>query len=165
MPELRDIPMRNDLQLYNVIKPNEYYFEAQGSLIKSQKRRLWVIFNPREGLVLGEIRYDYWEVLNGNPRPRSPKKDTFGLEDYGAVLCANSLGLGCELFLSVIHYLYGLSVHLNGNIEVRKNVACMYEEEEECETIRQHNKFCVGVDRAVRRCTVVLQTILTVANY
>lgn len=173
MPELRTTPMRNDLQPYNVIQPKGPSFKVSGGLVEWQKWRFRVMFNPREGLVLGDIRYDgrmlfyrlslsEMTVPYGDPRPPLHRKQAFDLGDYGAGLCANSLGLGCDC-LGAIHYFDGTLVHPDGHIEERKNVVCMHEEDDGI--LLKHTNFRTGVGRVIRRRTLILQTILTVANY
>lgn len=173
MPELRDKPMRTDLQPYNVIQPNGPSFKTDGTLVNWQKWSFRVMFNPREGLVIGDVRYDKrllfyrlsvseMTVPYGDPRPPLHRKQAFDLGDYGAGHSANVLGLGCDC-LGVIKYFDGTLVHPNGEVEVRPRVVCMHEQDDGI--LLKHTNFRTGVGRVVRRRVLILQTVLTVANY
>lgn len=173
MPELRSTGMRTDLQPYNVIQPNGPSFSVDGSLVNWQKWSFRVMFNPREGLVIGDVRYDgrmlfyrlsvsEMTVPYSDPRPPLHRKQAFDLGDYGAGFSANSLGLGCDC-LGVIKYFDGVLTHADGNVEQRKNVVCMHEQDDGI--LLKHANFRTGVGRVVRRRILILQTVITVANY
>lgn len=173
MAELRpDLQMR-DIKPYNVIQPEGPSFTIDGSLVRWQKWSFRVGFNPREGVVLYDLRFDgrmtfYRIAVNemtvpyGDPRPPLHRKQAFDLGDIGAGYAANTLGLGCDC-LGVIKYFDGTLVHGNGQIETRKNVVCMHEQDDG--VLMKHQNFRTGNGRVARRRILVLQTVLTVANY
>lgn len=172
--ELRpDLPLREDLKPYNVVQPEGPSFSIEGTRVRWQKWDLRVGFNPREGLVLHDVRYDGRQtfyrlsvsemtVPYGDPRPPLHRKQAFDLGDIGAGYAANSLALGCDC-LGTIKYFDGNLVHCDGSVEARKNVVCMHEQDEGI--LYKHTNYRTNVARVARRRILVLQTILTVANY
>lgn len=174
MPYLRpDLKMRDDLKPYNVIQPDGPSFTLEGNKVKWQKWEFRVGFTPREGLVLQDVRYDGRQTFYRlsvsemtvpycDPRPPIHRKQAFDLGDIGAGFAANSLELGCDC-LGTIKYFDGLLSNPDGTAERRKNVVCMHEQDDGI--LMKHNNFRTNNARVARRRILVLQTILTVANY
>lgn len=171
--ELRSQPLRSDLKPYNVIQPEGPSFTVDGSLVRWQKWSFRVGFNPREGATLHDIRYDgrqtfYRLAVNemtvpyGDPRPPLNRKQAFDLGDIGAGNVANSLGLGCDC-LGLIKYFNGTIVNGDGSVEVRPNVVCMHEQDDGI--LYKHTNYRTMNDVVARRRILVLQMIITVANY
>lgn len=173
LPELREDGERTDLKPYNVTQPEGPSFTLNGSEVKWQKWSFRCGFNPREGPVLYDIRYDGRQVFYrlsvsemsvpyGDPRPPLHRKQAFDLGDIGAGFSANSLGLGCDC-LGLIKYFSGTLVNPDGSVEVRPNVVCMHEQDDGI--LLKHTNFRTDVGRVARRRILVLQTVITVANY
>ncbi|PRT53512.1 Copper amine oxidase 1 [Wickerhamiella sorbophila] len=174
MSELRpELPLRQDIKPYHVVQPEGPSFSVEGSRVRWQKWDFRVGFNAREGLVIHDVRYDGRQtfyrlsvsemtVPYGDPRPPLHRKQAFDLGDLGAGYCANSLALGCDC-LGTIKYFDGHLVHGDGQIEVRKNVICMHEQDDGI--LYKHTNYRTNVPRVARRRILILQTVLTVANY
>lgn len=173
MPELRSDSVRTDLKPYNVVQPDGCSFTMDGSEVKWQKWSFRVGFNPREGAVLYDVRYDgrqtfyrlsvsEMSVPYGDPRPPLHRKQAFDLGDIGAGFSANSLGLGCDC-LGLIKYFNGTLINPDGSVEIRPNVVCMHEQDDGI--LLKHTNFRTNVGCVARRRILILQMVLTVANY
>jgi len=173
LTELSGKPDRTDLKPYNVIQPNGASFSLDGSEVKWQKWSFRLGFNPREGAILHDVRYDgrqtfyrlsvsEMSVPYGDPRPPLSRKQAFDLGDLGAGYSANSLGLGCDC-LGLIKYFDATLVNPDGSVEIRPNVVCMHEQDDGI--LLKHTNFRTDVGRLARRRILVLQMVITVANY
>ncbi|ANB11905.1 putative peroxisomal copper amine oxidase [Sugiyamaella lignohabitans] len=165
--------LRTDLKAYNVIQPDGPSFTVEGNLVKWQKWRFRVGFTPREGMVLHDIDYDgrhtfyrlamsEMAVPYGDPRPPLHRKMAFDFGDVGGGKCANQLNLGCDC-LGVIKYFDGNLVTPSGDVDARKSVICMHEQDDGI--LWKHTNYRTEEPAVVRRRILVIQTILTVANY
>lgn len=173
LPELREDVLRSDLKPYNVVQPQGPSFTVEGSLVKWQKWSFRVNFNPREGVTIHDIRYDgrqtfYRLAVNemtvpyGDPRPPLHRKQAFDLGDIGAGNMANSLGLGCDC-LGLIKYFSGTLVQPDGTVKEVPNVICMHEQDDGI--LFKHTNYRTNVARVARKRILVLQMVITVANY
>jgi primary-amine oxidase len=165
---------RTDVKPYNVIQPDGPSFTIEdGTLVKWQKWRFRVGFNPREGMVIHDIDYDgrntfyrlsmsEMAVPYADPRPPLHRKMAFDFGDVGGGRSANSLSLGCDC-LGVIKYFDGHLVEPNGEVITKKNVICMHEQDDGI--LWKHTNYRTDVPSVVRRRILILQTILTVGNY
>jgi primary-amine oxidase len=86
----------------------------------------------------------------------------FDFGDVGGGHCANELTLGCDC-LGTIKYFNGHIVMPDGEVQVRKNVICMHEQDDGI--LWKHMNYRTSVTAVARRRILVLQTSLTVANY
>lgn len=173
LPELQP-SLRTDLKPYNVIQPDGPSFTIeQTNLVKWQKWRFRVGFNPREGMVLHDLSYDGRSVFYrlsmsemcvpyGDPRPPLNRKMAFDFGDCGGGTSANELSLGCDC-LGIIKYFSGNLVNAAGDYVSRKNVICMHEQDDGI--LWKHTNYRTEVPAIARRRILVLQTILTVGNY
>lgn len=172
-PALMKRPLRTDLKPYNVIQPEGPSFTTNGTEVRWQKWSFRLGFNPREGPVLYDVRYEnrqtfYRIAFNemavpyGHPAPPLHRKQAFDFGDAGAGNAANSLGLGCDC-LGVIKYFDGVFVKANGDVEVRPNVLCMHEQDDGL--LLKHTTGKTGKARVSRRRILVLQMVFTLANY
>ncbi|KAI1858990.1 uncharacterized protein JN550_012252 [Neoarthrinium moseri] len=174
VPEMTIYGMRTDLQPLSVIQPNGPSFSVEDeSLVKWQKWRMRVSFNPREGAVLHDIRYDGRPVLYrlsisdmtvpyADPRAPFHRKQAFDFGDGGVGHCANNLELGCDC-LGVIKYFDGVVNKPDGKAEVSRNVICLHEQDNGINW--KHTNWRTGRAVVTRRRELVVQYILTVANY
>ena len=96
--------------------------------------------------------------------PRHPyhKKSAFDLGDAGAGIMANDLKLGCDC-LGSIHYLSATLADDKGNPLEMPNVVCIHEQDNEIGW--KHTNYRTGRAAVVRNRELVVQSIITVANY
>lgn len=96
--------------------------------------------------------------------PRHPfhKKSAFDLGDAGAGTMANNLQLGCDC-LGTIHYISSVINDDKGGVEDKPNVMCIHEQDAGIGW--KHMNYRTGRAAMVRNRELVVQSILTVANY
>lgn len=174
VPELLPNGTRKDLKQLNVSQPDGPSFTVtDDSLVEWQKWRFRVSFNPREGAVIHDVWYDgrslfYRLAVSEMTVPyadaRSPfqRKQAFDFGDGGAGNFANNLSLGCDC-LGVIKYLDGVLV--SGDSEVKKapNVICLHEQDNGIGW--KHTNWRTGRAVVTRNREMVVQYIITLANY
>lgn len=96
--------------------------------------------------------------------PRHPyhKKAAFDLGDAGAGVMANNLKLGCDC-LGSIHYLSAVLSTDKGEPWPMENVVCIHEQDAGIGW--KHTNYRTGAASVVRSRELVVQSIITVANY
>src|ERR1700753_709500 len=96
--------------------------------------------------------------------PRHPfhKKSAFDLGDAGAGIMANDLKLGCDC-LGSIYYLSGVLAEDKGEAVHMPNVVCIHEQDAGIGW--KHTNYRTGRAAIVRSRELVIQSIITVANY
>lgn len=96
--------------------------------------------------------------------PRAPfhKKAAFDLGDAGAGAMANNLKLGCDC-LGSIHYLSAVLATAHGEPMPMENVVCVHEQDAGIGW--KHTNYRTGRAAVVRSRELVVQSIITVANY
>ncbi|KAK4975559.1 hypothetical protein LTR66_010981, partial [Elasticomyces elasticus] len=169
--------LRTDLKPLNVVQPEGTSFQvtSQGtsSIVAWQKWQLRVGFNQREGMVLYDVRYDDrslfyrlslsdMNIPYADPRHPFHKKSAFDLGDVGAGIMANNLKLGCDC-LGSIHYLSGVLATDKGDSMEMPNVICVHEQDGGIGW--KHTNYRTGRAAIARNRDLVLQSIITVANY
>ncbi|KAI5461030.1 copper amine oxidase [Mariannaea sp. PMI_226] len=173
-----DTKLRTDLKPLNVIQPEGASFSItedfeSSHLAEWQKWRFRIGFNGREGMVLYDIRYDgrplfYRMSLSdmnipyGDPRHPFHKKAAFDLGDAGAGYTANNLSLGCDCLGSIFYLSSVLSSPSGGTIE-KPNCVCIHEQDSGIGW--KHTNYRTDTAIVTRARELVLQSILTVANY
>lgn len=174
VPELLDTSLRSDLKPLNVFQPEGTSFSVKDeSLVEWQKWRMRVTFNPREGAVVHDVRYDGRSVLYrlsisdmtvpyADPRAPFHRKQAFDFGDGGVGHCANNLELGCDC-LGVIKYFDGVLSRPDGSAHVSPNLICLHEQDNGIGW--KHTNWRTGRAVVTRRRELVVQFILTVANY
>ncbi|RSL89387.1 hypothetical protein BHE90_017169 [Fusarium euwallaceae] len=171
-PSLRP-PPRTTTKPLQVVQPEGPSFKTKGSFLSWEKWTLHVGFNYREGLTLHDVRYDgrslfYRLALSemfvpyGDPRTPYPRKAAFDLGNDGAGLNANNLRLGCDC-LGVIKYFDGWHTTRSGEPLKLPNVICCHEQDDGI--LWKHTNFRTGNAVVARSRLLILQTIITVANY
>lgn len=172
VPEL--VRTRTDVKPLTVVQPQGPSFTvSDSSLIEWQKWRMRVSFNPREGAVLHDIRYDGREVLYrlsisdmtvpyADPRTPYHRKQAFDFGDGGLGHAVNNLKLGCDC-LGVIKYLDGVLTTDDGSAQTSKNVICIHEQDNGINW--KHTDWRTGRATVTRRRELVVQFIITLANY
>lgn len=174
VPELLPGGVRKDLKPLTVVQPEGPSFSiTDGNLLKWQKWRMRVTFNSREGAVVHDVRYDGRPVMYrlsisdmtvpyADPRPPYHRKQAFDFGDGGLGHCVNNLTLGCDC-LGVIKYFDGVLVNSNGDAEETKNVICLHEQDNGINW--KHTNWRTGRAVVTRRRELVIQFIITLANY
>ena len=96
--------------------------------------------------------------------PRTPfhRKAAFDLGDAGAGVMANNLKLGCDC-LGSIHYLNAVLINDQGEPFSMENVVCVHEQDAGIGW--KHTNYRTGRAAVVRSRELVVQSIITVANY
>lgn len=97
-----------------------------------------------------------------DPRPPFNRKAAFDLGDAGAGLMANNLKLGCDC-LGAIYYLSGVISNDEGEAQPMENVICVHEQDAGIGW--KHTNYRTGRAAVVRNRELVVQSIITVANY
>ena len=97
-----------------------------------------------------------------DPRPPFHKKAAFDLGDAGAGAMANNLKLGCDC-LGSIHYLDAILSDDKGRPVPMDNVVCVHEQDAGIGW--KHTNYRSGKASLVRNRELVVQSIITVANY
>ncbi|GJN68177.1 copper amine oxidase 1 [Purpureocillium lilacinum] len=174
VPELIPGGVRKDVKPLTVLQPEGPSFAISDSnLIQWQKWRFRVTFNPREGAVLHDIRYDGRDILYrlsmsdmtvpyADPRNPFHRKQAFDFGDGGLGNCTNNLTLGCDC-LGVIKYFDGILTKADGSAEVSKQVICLHEQDDGIGW--KHTNWRTGRAVVTRRRELVVQFIITLANY
>ncbi|KAL2884190.1 hypothetical protein SGCOL_000129 [Colletotrichum sp. CLE4] len=174
VPELLEVPQREDLKPINITQPEGASFTIQpDNLVEWQKWRFRLGFTPREGAVLHDLCYDNRPVLYrlsyseltvpyGDPRPPYQRKQAFDLGDGGFGRVANNLELGCDC-LGAIHYFDALMADTEGNPTVAKAVVCLHEQDNGIGW--KHTNFRTNRAVVTRLRELVVQCVVTLANY
>lgn len=174
VPELLPGGVRTDVKPLTVLQPEGPSFSiTDDNLVQWQKWRFRVTFNPREGAVLHDVRYDGRSVMYrvsmsdmtvpyADPRPPFHRKQAFDFGDGGLGNCVNNLTLGCDC-LGVIKYFDGVLTNPDGSPEASKNVICLHEQDNGINW--KHTNWRTGRAVVTRRRELVVQYILTLANY
>ncbi|RDA87768.1 hypothetical protein CP532_2464 [Ophiocordyceps camponoti-leonardi (nom. inval.)] len=174
IPELLPSGTRQDVKPLTLQQPQGPSFTMRdSSLIEWQKWRMRVTFNPREGVVIHDIRYDGRDVLYrlsisdmtvpyADPRTPYHRKQAFDFGDGGLGHAVNNLTLGCDC-LGVIKYLDGVLTTDDGSAEVAKNIICIHEQDNGINW--KHTDWRTGRATVTRRRELVVQFIITLANY
>lgn len=166
-------PLRDDIKPYRVSQPEGASFKMDGRVLNWQKWSMHIGFNYREGPVISDVRYDGRKVMYrlsvsdmtvpyGDPRAPFHRKQAFDLGDIGAGLCANELGLGCDC-LGEIMYLDFDHLNVNGDASQIKGAVCVHEEDDGIGW--KHTHYRTGKAAVTRSRVLIIQTIITVANY
>lgn len=169
--------LRQDLKPLHVSQPEGASFKVteQGTsqVVEWQKWSFRAGFNMREGMVLYNVRYDgrklFYRMSLSDMNvpyadPRSPfhRKSAFDLGDTGAGVMANDLKLGCDC-LGSIHYLSATLSDDKGEPMTMDNCVCIHEQDNGIGW--KHTNYRTGRGVVVRNRELVLQSIITVANY
>ncbi|WVQ71769.1 hypothetical protein IAR50_001310 [Cryptococcus sp. DSM 104548] len=158
---------------YHVSQPQGASFDIQNRVIEWEKWSFHIGYNFREGIVLNDVRYDGRKLFYrlsvsdmtvpyGDPRAPFHRKQAFDLGDIGAGLTANELALGCDC-LGLIHYLDFDHIDYLGKPNSLKGVVCIHEQDDGI--LWKHTNYRTGHPSVVRSRVLIVQTIITVANY
>ena len=97
-----------------------------------------------------------------DPRPPFHRKAAFDLGDVGAGVMANNLKLGCDC-LGSIYYINAVISDQDGNPDPRPNAICIHEQD--AGILWKHTNYRTGRAAVARNRELVIQSIITVANY
>ncbi|KAI5476113.1 hypothetical protein MNV49_000431, partial [Pseudohyphozyma bogoriensis] len=170
---LQSFPPRTTLKPLQVVQPEGTSFKITGQLVEWEGWRFRVGFNWREGMVLHDVsfqgrstffRLSLSEMFVPYGDPRSPlhRKGAFDLGNVGAGYTANDLSLGCDC-LGTIAYFSGHVINANGEHVKKNNAICVHEVDAGIQW--KHTNHRTGKASVVRKRQLVLQTLITVANY
>ena len=168
---------RTDLKPLEISQPEGPSFQVTGNHVRWADWSFRVGFNPREGLVLHQLRFadkgvdrpvinraslTEMVVPYGDPAPVQAKKNAFDSGEYNIGNMANSLKLGCDC-LGEIKYFDGITTDSHGNPMTIENAICMHEEDDSI--MWKHFDFREGTAEVRRSRKLVISFIATVANY
>lgn len=174
VPELLPGGTRQDMKPINITQPEGTSFKVTDeSYVEWQKWSFRVSFNPREGAVLHDVRYEGRSILYrlslsemsvpyADARAPFHRKQAFDFGDGGAGHCANNLSLGCDC-LGVIRYFDAVIVGSNGEPQEHPNVVCLHEQDNGIGW--KHTNWRTGRAVVTRHRELVVQFIITLANY
>ena len=131
------------------------------------------LYFKNDSCSMSQVRYDgrslfYRLALSdmnipyGDPRAPFHKKAAFDLGDAGAGPMTNNLKLGCDC-LGSIHYLNAVLSTDKGEPMPMENVVCVHEQDAGIGW--KHTNYRTGRAAVVRNRELVIQSIITVANY
>ncbi|HTI01589.1 MAG TPA: primary-amine oxidase [Acidisoma sp.] len=165
--------VRGPLKPLNIVQPEGVSFTMAGHAIAWDKWTLAIGFNPRDGLILHDIRYDDRPILRraalaelvvpyGSPERGHYRQNIFDIGEYGFGKFTNSLKLGCDC-LGTIQYLDAHLNTLSGDVFTIEKAVCIHEED--AGVLWKHWDF--RADRTVvrRGRKLVISCICTVGNY
>ena len=164
---------RTDLKPLDVTQAEGPSFTVRGHEVSWQKWDLRVGFNPREGLVLHQIRYDGRPVLYrasisemivpyADPKISAYRKNAFDLGEYGVGMMANSLAIGCDC-LGNIRYFDGHLADSHGRVVTIKNAICVHEED--FGILWKHSDWRINQTEVRRARRLSVSMVATVGNY
>ncbi|PVI02995.1 copper amine oxidase 1 [Periconia macrospinosa] len=174
VPELLPQGTRTDLKPLNVVQPEGTSFKiTDESLVQWQGWSFRITFNPREGAVVHDVHYNGRSIFYrlsisemtvpyADARYPFHRKQAFDFGDGGAGNQANNLKLGCDC-LGAIKYLDGITIDGSGKPKKHPNVVCIHEQDNGI--CWKHTNWRTGRAVVVRNRELVVQFIITLANY
>jgi primary-amine oxidase len=169
--------LRDDLRPISITQPEGRSFTVDGNLVRWQKWRFRVTFDPFEGLVLHQIAYDddgrvrpvlhrasisEMVVPYGDPGPLHGWKHAFDAGEWGLGRMTRPLTLGCDC-LGDIHYFDATLANEQGEPWVIERAICMHEED--YGILWKHVDLWGGRAEVRRSRRLVVSFISTVGNY
>lgn len=170
--------LRGDLKPISITQPEGPSFTVEGNLVRWQKWRFRVSFDPYEGLVLHQVAYEDDDgrvrpilhrasvtemvVPYGDPSPLHGWKNAFDAGEWGLGRMTQSLTLGCDC-LGEIHYFDATLANEQGEPWVIENAICMHEED--YGILWKHVDLFGGRGEVRRSRRLVVSFITTVGNY
>ena len=176
--EARVGPPRTTLKPLEILQPEGPSFTVEGSEVTWQDWTLRVTLDPREGLVLHQIRFTDGDrerpivyrasiaemvVPYGNPSETRYWISYFDSGEYLLGKQANSLVLGCDC-LGEIHYFDAVLADDKGEPYTLRNAICMHEED--YGILWKHTETSgTGVSEVRRSRRLVISFFATIGNY
>jgi hypothetical protein len=178
LEEARVGPPRTTLKPLGIIQPEGPSFTVEGNEVTWQNWKLRVTLDPREGLVLHQIRFTDGErerpivyrasiaemvVPYGDPSETRYWISYFDSGEYLLGKQANSLELGCDC-LGEIHYFDAVLADDKGEPYTLRNAICMHEED--YGILWKHTETSgTGVAETRRSRRLVISYFATIGNY
>lgn len=164
---------RGGLQPISITQPDGVSFTLDGHHLRWWRWDLRLGFDPYEGLVLHQVRFDGRSVLHrasisemvvpyGEPGPMHSWKNAFDAGEWGLGRMAQSLELGCDC-LGEIRYLDATFSDEHGNPYTVPNAVCLHEED--AGILWKHVDLQTGSAEVRRNRRMVISSISTVGNY
>jgi primary-amine oxidase len=170
--------LRSDLKPISITQPDGPSFVVDGNLVRWQKWRFRVSFDPYEGLVLHQLAYEDDDgrvrpilhrasitemvVPYGDPGELHGWKNAFDAGEWGLGRMTQSLTLGCDC-LGEIYYFDATMATEQGEPWVIPNAICMHEED--YGILWKHVDLFGGRGEVRRSRRLVVSFITTVGNY
>ena len=167
------VPPRDDLRPFSLTQPEGVSFSVDGGEVRWHRWTLVPAIDPKEGLVLHDLRYDGRPVLYrgscaemivpyGEPDPMHNWRTYFDAGEYGLGACLNSLELGCDCLGEVTY----LDAHLADHSGAPRRIAnaiCLHEED--AGLLWKHTDHATGHVETRRGRRFVVNAMATVGNY
>jgi primary-amine oxidase len=171
--------LRNDLRPIAIAQPEGPSFTIDQNLVRWQKWRLRVGFDPYEGLVLHQVAYEdeaagrtrpilhrasisEMVVPYGDPSPVHGWRNAFDAGEWGLGRLANSLELGCDC-VGEVRYLDAVLADEQGRPSTIANAICLHEEDYGIGW--KHVDLHTGHTEVRRSRRLVVSFVSTVGNY
>lgn len=169
--------LRDDVLPLEITQPDGPSFTVDGWSVKWQKWQVRIGFNPREGVILHQIRYDdrgktrpvihraslsEMVVPYGDPALIHWNKNVFDMGEVGLGFMSNALTLGCDC-LGYIHYFDVVVNDNDGNAREIPQAICLHEEDHGIAW--KHTDARAGLVEVRRSRRLVISSIATVGNY
>jgi len=155
-----------------IMQPDGVSFTLENRLLKWYRWQMHIGFTYREGIAIGDIRFDNRPVLYdariaemavpyGVPHEPHNRKCVFDIGEAGFGCNANELQLGCDC-KGAIEYLDAWVHTPSGKARLIKNAICIHEED--CGMLWKHSDHR-GPPEVRRARRLVVSSIHTVGNY
>jgi primary-amine oxidase len=171
--------LRDDLRPISITQPEGPSFTVEGNLVRWQKWRLRVGFDPYEGLVLHQVDYEddtagrtrpilhrasisEMVVPYGDPAPVHGWRNAFDAGEWGLGRLANSLEMGCDC-VGEVRYLDAVLADEQGKPSTITNAVCLHEEDYGIGW--KHVDLLTGHTEVRRSRRLVVSFVATVGNY
>jgi primary-amine oxidase len=171
--------LRDDLRPIVITQPEGPSFTVEGNLVRWQKWRLRVGFDPYEGLVLHQVAYEddatgrtrpilhrasisEMVVPYGDPSPVHGWRNAFDAGEWGLGRLANSLEPGCDC-VGEVRYLDATLADEQGRPQTIANAVCLHEEDYGIGW--KHVDLHSGHTEVRRSRRLVVSFVATVGNY
>lgn len=177
LDEKSNAPLRQGLKPYIPSQPDGPSFTQDGNLIKWENWELRVGMDPREGLVLYDVRYNDRGKLRsiayrmslaemvvpyGDPAENWVFRNAFDLGEYGVGRLANTLVKGAEVPTNAVLN-DAVFVDDYGKSYVQPGAYAIYERD--AGILWKHFDFDTGHDETRRARELVLGSVATIGNY
>jgi primary-amine oxidase len=164
---------RAALKPLNIVQPEGVSFVLDGHALRWDKWSFAIGFNPRDGIILHDIRWDDRPIVRraalaelvvpyGSPEGGHYRQNIFDIGEYGFGKFTNSLKLGCDC-LGAIQYLDAHVNMLDGSIYTIEKAICIHEED--AGILWKHWDFRADRTQIRRGRKLVVSCVCTVGNY
>lgn len=166
-------PFRTTQRPISVTQPEGPSFTVEGDAVSWEGWTFRVGFDPREGLVLHQVRIQDRPVVYrasiaemvvpyADPSPVRYWQNYFDVGEYLLGQQVNELELGCDC-VGEIHYFDAVLANSLGEPEVRRSAICMHEED--AGVLWKHTDLYSGSQETRRQRRLVISFWATIGNY